>query len=327
MIAAAATAFFAFLGFDKIHNQLKGLWNVSEQAVELSYNTLVLVVLIATIANLIYRLPERAAEHHRAIHSLTAFIRDAEDTVELADAGLVCLTTADLEKIRERYKGMTSSLPPSTDKEFLRSKKDYAAKRRSSAAINQTLMDNGGPNTTTDNRGRLIEILRLSHDRLELLHVVETAGNNLWITGGFIRNAVWDHLHGYRVSTPLDDIDVVYFDRDSKVDSHDSVLRLLRTNAPNIDWSLKNQAEMRDPWLPTPPPSLEDALRRFTDTATAVAVRSVDGSLEVLAPYGLEDLFNLVVRPTPGFDASTYNARIEKKNWAQTWPNLTIHRA
>ncbi|MGI9503863.1 MAG: nucleotidyltransferase family protein, partial [Geminicoccaceae bacterium] len=28
-----------------------------------------------------------------------------------------------------------------------------------------------------------------------------------WITAGFVRNRVWDHLHGFPKPTPLNDID------------------------------------------------------------------------------------------------------------------------
>jgi len=33
-----------------------------------------------------------------------------------------------------------------------------------------------------------------------------------WIGAGFLRNAVWDHLHGRVVSAPVEDIDVIWFD-------------------------------------------------------------------------------------------------------------------
>jgi hypothetical protein len=33
-----------------------------------------------------------------------------------------------------------------------------------------------------------------------------------FVGGGVIRNIVWDHLHGYTQPTPLNDVDVAFFD-------------------------------------------------------------------------------------------------------------------
>lgn len=49
--------------------------------------------------------------------------------------------------------------------------------------------------------------------------------------------------------------------------------------------------------------------------------------VEVAAPLGLDDLFNLVVRPTAKFQADkrqVYLNRLRSKNWLETWPNLKI---
>lgn len=49
--------------------------------------------------------------------------------------------------------------------------------------------------------------------------------------------------------------------------------------------------------------------------------------VEVAAPLGLDDLFNLVVRPTAKFQAykqQDYLNRLSSKNWLKIWPNLKI---
>lgn len=71
-----------------------------------------------------------------------------------------------------------------------------------------------------------------------------------------------------------------------------------------------------------------DAMMAWPETATAVAVRlGMDDVIEVAAPLGLDDLFNLVVRPTARFEMEKkpiYVARVRSKNWLTTWPNLSI---
>jgi hypothetical protein len=67
-----------------------------------------------------------------------------------------------------------------------------------------------------------------------------------------------------------------------------------------------------------------DAIRCWPETATAIAARTVCRRVEVLAPHGIADLVELIVRPTPRFGRkmSVYRDRISKKDWAQRWPRL-----
>lgn len=74
--------------------------------------------------------------------------------------------------------------------------------------------------------------------------------------------------------------------------------------------------------------SATDAMMAWPETATAVAVRlGMDDVIEVAAPLGLDDLFNLIVRPTARFKSEKkpiYVDRVRSKNWLATWPDLSI---
>jgi hypothetical protein len=74
--------------------------------------------------------------------------------------------------------------------------------------------------------------------------------------------------------------------------------------------------------------SVSDAMRYWPDTATAVAARMTpSGAVEIAAPYGLADLFSLVVRPTPRFSGEKrdiFEARVREKGWLAKWPRLTM---
>jgi hypothetical protein len=51
----------------------------------------------------------------------------------------------------------------------------------------------------------------------------------------------------------------------------------------------------------------ENAISYWPETATAIAVRlNSKNIVEILAPYGLNDLFNLIVKPTPNFDLALF---------------------
>ena len=72
--------------------------------------------------------------------------------------------------------------------------------------------------------------------------------------------------------------------------------------------------------------SAVEAMRYWPETATAVAARrrGID-ECEIAAPLGLDDLLNLILRPTPRFIGekhSIYEERVKAKNWTSSWPML-----
>ncbi|MGD9541455.1 nucleotidyltransferase family protein [Methylocystis sp.] len=150
-----------------------------------------------------------------------------------------------------------------------------------------------------------------------------------WVGAGFVRNAVWDNLHG-RSSSLLDgDVDVIWFDRHRASEAEDDSLEIaLRKADPTVRWSVRNQARMHLRNHDAPYVSSADAMRFWPETATAVAIRRTCGDCcEIAAPFGLRDLFHMVVRPTPRFAATKreiYEDRIQKKDWTNRWPLLRV---
>lgn len=166
--------------------------------------------------------------------------------------------------------------------------------------------------------------------RWQILRLVqELELPDCWVAAGFVRSAIWNHLHQRSTSPLPPDIDVIWFDSERTspdLDTH--IEAALRRKDQTIDWSVKNQARMHLRNDDSPYSSAVDAMTHWPETATAVAVRlGVEGVVEVTAPLGLDDLFNLVVRPTAKFQADkrqVYLNRLRSKNWLTTWPNLKI---
>ena len=51
------------------------------------------------------------------------------------------------------------------------------------------------------------------------------------------------------------------------------------------------------------------------------------GVIEIVAPFGLDDLMAGVLRPTPRFAAAKYDVfleRVRRKRWMERWPELTL---
>jgi len=150
-----------------------------------------------------------------------------------------------------------------------------------------------------------------------------------WIGAGFIRNAVWDHLHGRSPMPPSGDVDVLWFDPERADALEDRRWEAaLRSLEPSLDWSVKNQARMHTRNGDARYESAVDAMRYWPETATAVAVRLTGPSgCEIAAPFGLDDLFALVLRPTPRFSQAKhadYLERVRAKGWLRAWPDLRM---
>lgn len=166
--------------------------------------------------------------------------------------------------------------------------------------------------------------------RLHVLGLVRELGlPDCWVAAGFVRSLVWDHAHQFAESALPPDIDVIWFDPARAAPEHDANLeKALRTRDPALAWSVKNQARMHGRNGDGPYRSATDAMRHWPETATAVGVRlDARGLLDIAAPYGLDDLFELVVRPTPRFrdlKASSYLERLHAKQWQVRWPRLTL---
>jgi hypothetical protein len=148
------------------------------------------------------------------------------------------------------------------------------------------------------------------------------------VGAGFVRNAVWDRLHGFTEATALDDVDVLYFDpAELSKDAERAFEARLAAAMPGVPWSVRNQARMHRRNGDAPYRDIEDALRYWLETATCVAVRlERDDSLTVIAPFGLDDLLNLRSGPTPRgrerYDA--YRARMRAKDWPARWPRVRV---
>jgi hypothetical protein len=164
--------------------------------------------------------------------------------------------------------------------------------------------------------------------RMRVLRTVRQLALPDWAIGaGFVRSRVWDWLCGDARHTMPTDIDVLYHDAADLSATRETVLETRLNAMLPAPWSVTNQARMHLDNEDAPYESTADALRHWLETPTAVAVRlSADDRIEVLAPWGLDDLFTMTVRPTPGGRAKLdiYRRRIAKKRWGATWPQVQI---
>jgi len=153
-----------------------------------------------------------------------------------------------------------------------------------------------------------------------------------WLTAGSIAQTIWNLGCGQPAEFGLKDVDLIYFDEQdlsaAAEAGNERRLRDLFRDLP-IKLDVKNEArvhiwyESRFGYAIKPYLSSVDAIATFPTTATAVGVRRIRGHFECCAPFGLDDLFGLIVRPNKAqITRAIYDAKVER--WRPIWPQLTI---
>ncbi len=155
---------------------------------------------------------------------------------------------------------------------------------------------------------------------------------NGWLAAGAIAQTVWNIAHGRAPEADIKDIDLVYFDGDdlsaeAELRNEARIRELFGNLGVAVD--VKNEARVHL-WYQAKfgtsiPPyrSVEEAITTFPTTATAIGVRPQGSRLEVYAPFGLDDLPGLVVRPNKAqITQAIYEAKVAR--WHLCWPELKI---
>ncbi|WP_145519419.1 nucleotidyltransferase family protein [Yersinia mollaretii] len=179
---------------------------------------------------------------------------------------------------------------------------------------------------------QIIQWLNADSYRMQALSIARELGLNQWcLAAGFVRNLVWDQLHGHSSPTPLNDIDLVYFDEQNISKQHDLQLEAQlqqhsSSQHPPFPWSVKNQARMHLRSGRRPYSSTEDAISYWVEVETAIGARlKENGDIELVAPLGLDALFTRTITlNAKNGDIDTYHQRINSKGWQQHWPELRL---
>lgn len=124
---------------------------------------------------------------------------------------------------------------------------------------------------------------------------------NWWLAGGAVRNTVWRSIFGQNCELFIKDFDVAFFDEAGDRSQELTAKTTLTEKFPDYQFDIKNQASFAR-WRSGKQTftSTEDGITNWLHTATAVGVRiDAQGQWEFFTPYGFDDLFNGIIRPTP----------------------------
>ncbi len=183
---------------------------------------------------------------------------------------------------------------------------------------------------------RLDEILRGAPMLMQVLRAARELALPDWlIVSGALYQRVFNHLTGRGPDYGVKDYDLVYYDpSDLSYEAEDVVIRRV---ADAFEPPLRGQVEVRnqarvhlwfedrfgEPYAPLG--SSAEALDRFVSPVFAVGARlTASDRIEIVAPFGLADLFAMRMRPNPG--RRTRNFEPIAQNLLKRWPELKVER-
>jgi uncharacterized protein len=180
---------------------------------------------------------------------------------------------------------------------------------------------------------QLKQMIYASPELIQRLQFLRELHAHAYLSAGVIRNMVWSNLHDQVYCLDQTEIDVIFYDLKDRSGSEEQRLsQKLKQKFPKNDWDVVNQAYVHlwykadDGSTIAQYASLFDALSVWVETSTAIAVRLQEhDQLELIAPFGLNDLFELKLRWNARLVShATFLQRIESKRFLQRWNKLVI---
>lgn len=181
---------------------------------------------------------------------------------------------------------------------------------------------------------KLIKTINKSDMLMQVFNKVQKMKfDSYYIGAGCITQTVWNDLTNRPLNYGITDIDIIYFDnQDLSFEAEDRIIKFgneLFSEIP-IKIDLKNQARVHL-WYKDkfgielqPFERIEQAIDTWPTTATAFGV-SVDekNNWKVYAPYGLCDLFSLIIKANKKLiNEEIYMNKATK--WKSKWPELKV---
>jgi hypothetical protein len=185
-----------------------------------------------------------------------------------------------------------------------------------------------------EQRTALVTIVRNNPILMDLLRAVRELSLPQWrLVSGAVYQSVWNALTGRPRGHGIKDYDICYFaDDDLSWEAEDQVIRQVAAATCHLGLPIetRNQArvhlwfERRFGSLYAPLRSTDESLTRYSAVVHAVGVRlEPDDTIDVVAPFGLGDLFAFVMRPNRFLDnIGSFSAKAERAK--ALWPELTV---
>lgn len=153
------------------------------------------------------------------------------------------------------------------------------------------------------------------------------------LVAGCLFQTVWNSLSGRPPTDGILDYDVFYYDdADLSWEGEDAAIRGVQATFRDldVDVQVRNQARVHV-WYETkfgvpcaPLRSARDGIDHFLNRSSCFGVRcDAHAPPEVYAPFGFDDLFDMIVRPNRRRELPDVYAQ-KARRWVECWPTLQV---
>ena len=189
--------------------------------------------------------------------------------------------------------------------------------------------------TERDLESPLIGIVNASPTLMRVLTLARDLDLPDWrLVSGAVYQPVWNALTGRDPDYGIKDYDLCYFDPDPSWDAEDvQIKRAAAFFPPPLDAlvEVRNQGRVHlwfegkfgEPYAALS--CTDDMLERFVCPAFSVGLRlTQDNRIDVAAPFGLEDLFAMRLRPNPRRPINPDGFQKVVNACRARWPEVTV---
>lgn len=155
-----------------------------------------------------------------------------------------------------------------------------------------------------------------------------------WLVSGSLFQTVWNVQTGRTPTYGIKDYDIFYFDSDDlSWEAENTVIEKCASVFSDLaaDVQVRNQARVHlwyEQKFGAPYPPLNSScagIDRFTTPSSMYGIcKNEGGEIEIYAPQGFSDPFDLVVRPNPASAAVAHVYQEKSARWKSMWPELQV---
>lgn len=181
-------------------------------------------------------------------------------------------------------------------------------------------------------KDKLIEICLKTPNLKRIFNNLDFPNDFPWYIGaGCVNQTVWNHITDKDITYGIGDYDIAYWDdnisKEAELATQKTVME--QFTDPSVELEVINEARVHlwfeedfgkkiEPFI-----NVEHAISTWPTTATCVGITRVNKEYSVVAPYGLNDLFSMKLRPNfPSVLPDVFKAKTKK--WKSKWSELEV---
>lgn len=155
--------------------------------------------------------------------------------------------------------------------------------------------------------------------------------SNWYLGAGCIAQTIWNYQHGFDLNNGIKDYDLVYYDEDVSYEAEDKYIKKGKELFKDIEVEIRNQARVHL-WYKkkfririSQYKSVEEAINTWPTTSTSIGIRyDKRNQFQIYAPYGLNDLLKMIVRPNKTLIRDDYIYLDKAIRYKKVWPQIRI---